>query len=125
MENSDDASKKLQSHKSETWDKLGNYEESRTEGETLFTLRETVRYNAIGVCSSGGTIKLYYRSDYLLFLCNMDKFGNMESAVSIFKRSLAFSSKKSDSKFLFTNPISILEQQISIPFRDFDLKLSP
>ena len=55
----------------------------------------------------------------------MDKYGNMESAVSIFRRSLALHPKLPDSNFFEANPISIIQQRISIAFKDFDLKLSP
>jgi hypothetical protein len=107
---------------------LSSTETSPSLGEKIsrkIQITANIKYNAIGVCTSGGTIKLYYRSDYLLFLCNMDKFGNMESAVSIFRRSLALHPKLPDSNFFEANPISIIQQHISIAFKDFDLKLSP
>lgn len=87
-------------------------------------LKRSYRYLAVGICSLGGNISLYYKSNYLFFVCNLDKFSGKETSISVFDRSDFFIRQKEKKKNGFTerNPSDTIQNQISQDAESLNLK---
>ena len=102
--------------------RLGFNEGGETEEKEMkLKMSKSFEYGAVGVCSIGGNTRLYYRFNYVFFMCNFDSYGMSETSITVFDRNDEKLTKKAKNGFKYRNPSDLIHHKISSKEEDLNL----